>query len=142
MATTLLVCIAVPLLIIMPPHREEDVEPEVESKSRRRRQKKRVKVFEESGLDDEQRRLTRRQQRSLGALIDQSATTDSLQQVRDENNRLFESGVRFTREAVLDADNVEAIVKKNVQQAESMLQVSDNMCFLSSPGAHLTHSSF
>jgi hypothetical protein len=109
-------------------------------------------VFDESGLTDQQRRELRRSQRQLHetirqdkreALTSTAATNDSdgsdddddnsatqetdeqvdfLQSARRQNNVLFES-VLYTREAVLDADNVDLIAQKYVQQVERLVQV-------------------
>jgi hypothetical protein len=110
-------------------------------------------VFDESGLTDQQRRELRRSQRQLHETIrqdkrealpsgtagngsdddddnddDNSATqetdeqVDFLQSARRQNNVLFES-VLYTREAVLDADNVDLIAQKYVQQVERLVQV-------------------
>jgi hypothetical protein len=114
-------------------------------------------VFDESGLTDQQRRELRRSQRQLHetirqdkreALTSTAATNDSddddddnsatqetdeqvdfLQSARRQNNVLFES-VLYTREAVLDADNVDLIAQKYVQQVERLVQVRTICCIL------------
>jgi hypothetical protein len=110
----------------------------------RRTKRTRRGVFEKSGLTDQQRRELRRSQRQLHETIrqdkrealsgtannnnsddDDSAAdeqVDFLQSARQENNVLFES-VLFTREAVLDAENVDLIAQKYVQQVERLVQV-------------------
>jgi hypothetical protein len=46
----------------------------------------------------------------------------TLDQVRDENNDLFKK-VRWTRELVLDADNVDVLATKYAKQVEQKVQV-------------------
>lgn len=85
----------------------------------RRRRNKRIKVFE--GLTDAERRQVRHQQRQLQERLQ---TDSSLDDVREENNKIFNAKVRFTREAVLDIDNCNALATKYVQQVEQNVQVS------------------
>jgi hypothetical protein len=54
--------------------------------------------------------------------VDANANMEFLKSARQHNNELFES-VRFTREAVLDAENVDLIAQKYVQQVEQLVQV-------------------
>jgi hypothetical protein len=124
---------------------QEDADEDNNNAGAPRRTKK-VKrgVFDESGLTDQQRRDLRRSQRQLHETIrqdkrealsgtantadnddDNSATdeqVDFLQSARQQNNVLFEK-VLYTREAVLDAENVDLIAQKYVQQVERLVQV-------------------
>jgi hypothetical protein len=100
-------------------------------------------VFDLSGLTDQERRELRRNQRQLHETIrqdkrealagaaggeedgDNSAADEPLeflQSARQQNNVLFEK-VLYTREAVLDAENVDLIAQKYVQQVERLVQV-------------------
>jgi hypothetical protein len=114
----------------------------------RRSKRTRQGVFDESGMTDQERRQLRRNQRQLHETIrqdkrealvsaatgddgeeqddDDSAVADApmefLVSARQKNNKLFEN-VRYTREAVLDAENVDLIAQKYVQQVERLVQV-------------------
>jgi hypothetical protein len=50
-----------------------------------------------------------------------------LDDVRNENNKLFKE-VKYTREAVLDAENVDLIANKYVNQVDRLVQVSVYIC--------------
>jgi hypothetical protein len=131
--------------------RSKRASPTQEDAPEHPRQKKRRApgVFDESGLTDQQRRELRRSQRQLHDTIRQdrrealpsggtAATDDNdedddddsekdeqvdfLQSARQQNNVLFET-VLYTREAVLDAENVDLIAQKYVQQVERLVQV-------------------
>ena len=100
---------------------------------RRGGKKKKVKVMEESGQTDEERRALRRAQRKLQQKILASdkledPNADAFEEIRGENNKLFES-VRYTREAVMDGDNLQYISDRTVRQVDKLVQV----CF----SAHL-----
>jgi hypothetical protein len=113
----------------------------------RRSKRTRQGVFDESGMTDQERRTLRRNQRQLHETIRQdkrealASTSDKedgeddddsaaekdapmefLQSARQQNNVLFEK-VLYTREAVLDAENVDLIAQKYVQQVERLVQV-------------------
>ena len=113
----------------------------------------RKRLFEESGMTADERRLLRKQQRQLGERIahddrgakennvnhaagddddddnadaggvEKQDSLEFLDNVRKENNELFDS-VAFTREAVLDAENADMIAAKTLQQVDRMVQVS------------------
>jgi hypothetical protein len=88
---------------------------------------KRPGVFGDSGLTDVQRRELRGAQRHLHEQLAQgdAVSDDSwrrLHQARHDNNVLFDR-VRFTREAVLDADNVNLIANQYVLEVDRMVQV-------------------
>lgn len=87
---------------------------------------KRPGVFGDSGLTDVQRREFRGAQRHLHEQLAQgdAVSDDSwrrLHQARHDNNVLFDR-VRFTREAVLDADNVNLIANQYVLEVDRMVQ--------------------
>ena len=93
-------------------------------------QRKRVRVdlFEESGMTEEERRKVRHKQRSLHEKIElgpgseDETNMEFLSKVRDENNELFDS-VRYTREAVLDAENTGLLVSKTLFEVDKLRQV-------------------
>jgi len=94
---------------------------------RRGGKKKKVKVMEESGQTDEERRALRRAQRKLQQKILASdkledPNADAFEEIRGENNKLFES-VRYTREAVMDGDNLQYISDRTVRQVDKLVQV-------------------
>jgi type II secretory pathway component PulC len=115
-----------------------DGSPQLQENNRRRRsnehledrqttRRKKVKMFE--GLTDAERRQLREDQRKLHATLeaedyaqDENADGTTLDQVRDENNDLFKK-VRWTRELVLDADNVDVLATKYAKQVEQKVQV-------------------
>ena len=86
--------------------------------------KKRFKVFDDSGLTDAERRLIRQQQRALREELQagEQGSLEALEVARDKNNELF-AKVCFTREAVLDADNLDDIANQYTQRAEKDVQV-------------------
>ena len=124
-------------------HEEEDEDEEELPVRRRRRKKKhkKMKMGDESGLTDAERRKLRRDQRELAKALqdgpvhtnnndegdndndDDNDNGDFVTQVREKNNQLFEK-VAYTREAVLDAENVCAIAAKMSKKVDDMIQVS------------------
>jgi hypothetical protein len=95
--------------------------------------RRKVGVFGDSGLTDAARRALRVEQRTLyETILTDNKNTNSnnavnsrevfLDEARETNNKLFET-VRFTREAVLDAENVDLIATKYVQQVDRLIQV-------------------
>lgn len=111
----------------MPPRDDlpgEDEVPQVRSHKRRNNNKK-IKVGEASGLTEEQRRALRREQRELAKTLQEGPVEedeDFLSKVRKKNNELFEN-VRYTREAVLDAENLDMIAAKSAKQVDDKVQV-------------------
>jgi len=104
-----------------------------------RRKKKRFKVMQSSGQTDEERRLLRRRQRELktdivmGAAsgsngtagegsVEKSNSGEQLERLRDQNNELWKI-VHYTREAVLDSENVDLLANKATREAEKIVQV-------------------
>lgn len=97
-----------------------------------RKGRKRVKVMNESGQTDVERRQIRRLQRDLqkrivergsdlGSKMEDS-TTDAFEKIRGENNAIFER-VLYTRESVLDADNLDLISRRAARQGDRLVQV-------------------
>ena len=95
-------------------------------------------LFDESGMSEQERRQVRHKQRCLHEKIehgkvdfnnnndndddDDDDNMKFLSKARDENNQLFDS-VRFTREAVLDADNANLIVAKTLNEVDKLREV-------------------
>jgi len=106
---------------------EQHEENEETSKRSKRQHRTRVAVMEASKQSDAERRELRCQQRNLAKNL---ATTEGIEdvhsekfdQVRHKNNSLW-SQVRFPREAVLDADNVEIIGSKASRQVDKLISV-------------------
>ena len=96
----------------------------------KKKKSKKVKVMEESGQTDEERRALRREQRQLQHKILTSETgaqledpnADAFEEIRGENNKLFEK-VRYTREAVMDGDNLQYISDRTARQVDKLVQV-------------------
>lgn len=78
------------------------------------------------GIDDNVRRKLRREERALGKAIQEE--TVSYQDGRDKNNELFQKVV-YTREAVLDGENVKFLAEKAAKNAQNIMQVSYFICF-------------
>ena len=79
-------------------------------------------LMEESELTDDQRRKLRKQQRGLQK---EMADRDDLpfKEARGRNNELFDQ-VRYTREAVLDGDNLIVIAHEASKQVDRLIQAS------------------
>mmetsp|Transcript_2345 Transcript_2345/g.4689 ORF Transcript_2345/g.4689 Transcript_2345/m.4689 type:complete len:418 (-) Transcript_2345:243-1496(-) len=103
------------------------------------KKKKRFKVMATSGQSEVERRTLRRHQRELQSDIAMGTATcssggggegegeggdgdDELQRLRNQNNALWDQ-VHYTREAVLDSENVDLIANKAARQAEKMVEV-------------------
>ena len=120
---------------------EEEDEGEEESrgvraKSRKANKKKqRVKVMSASNQTDEERRILRSKQRKLLSKMTDASTdigekmgdvdSEVFQNVRKENNKLWKH-VLYTREAVLDGDNVHFISERAARQTDKLVTVSRN----------------
>jgi hypothetical protein len=92
-----------------------------------RRGRKRVKLFNESGLTDHERRALRQNQREIAQTLregDLGEDIAELERVRHANNDMFRKQVKFTREAVLDADNLDLIAANYAQHVEKQVTVS------------------
>ena len=110
------------------PHAEQDLDADlnaetVQTHRRKRRKQAAATVFGDSGLTKEERRETRMKQRSLYEHLESSTAPEQLEQFAEKNNVIFKTSVKFSREAVLDADNLHLIAKKYEQFAESLVQV-------------------
>lgn len=78
---------------------EEDEEEDPQQQHQAQKRKK-PKLFNESGLSDVQRREIRQNQRTIQQLLRDNEYTnfDEIEDVRDKNNHVFQTCVRFTRE--------------------------------------------
>lgn len=89
----------------------------------RKRKREAVPIMEECDLTEEERRQIRRLQRRLHKemeIHDKIEVSD----IRSRNNIIYEK-VRYTREAVLDSDNLALMATKAVKQTERMIQVRE-----------------
>ena len=103
----------------------------------RKKKKKKVKIMTNSGQTEADRRLLRRKQRELHQEIAVGSAETSggmedpnsgeFERMRGKNNELFEE-VRYTREAVLDSENMDLITAKAARQVERIVQVSSSDC--------------
>lgn len=93
------------------------------------RRNKRVKIMHESGQTDADRRMLRNDLRKLQKTIIHDAEKmenpreDTFLEIRQEANVLFDK-VAYTREAVLDGENVELISSRAARQVDRLVQVS------------------
>lgn len=116
---------------------EEEVEEEEEATNKRKKKSKRQKhaapVMTQSGQTEIERRVLRQKQRKLFDKMTDAAldvgeqmadvNSEAFQTVREENNDLWNK-VRFTREAVLDGDNVDVISSRAARQVDQLISVS------------------
>lgn len=78
-------------------------------------------LMSESGQTDEERRAIRRAQRNLFKEMEENGDNLKVDEVRGRNNEIFQK-VRFTREAVLDGENLTLIANKAIQQVDRLIQ--------------------
>jgi hypothetical protein len=81
-----------------------------------------VGLLTESGLTEEDRRQIRKEQRDLLKELEDKDALD-VEEARNRNNRLYQK-VRYTREAVLDGENLISIAQKASQKVDRLIQVS------------------
>lgn len=95
-----------------------------------KQRRNKVSVMEASGQTDSERRELRRDFREVAKKLDQNAEQmenpelDTYDVLREENNELY-SKVRYTREAVLDSENLDQIAQRASKQVERMIEVSE-----------------
>jgi hypothetical protein len=79
---------------------EKEDDDNEEPQGRTQRSSKKPRLFDESGLTDAERRVIRQSQRTLQQTLRDGEydTFEELAEVRETNNRMFQSSVRFTRE--------------------------------------------
>ena len=78
------------------------------------------------GLTDEERRQIRKSQR----LLRNEICDIDVSEARDKNNQIYKR-VRYIRESVLDAENLDEIAKKAASKVDQMVQVGSSSSFLS-----------
>jgi DNA phosphorothioation-dependent restriction protein DptG len=76
----------------------------------------------DSTQTDEDRRAIRRAQRDLFKEMEEKGENLKVDDARGKNNEIFKN-VRFTREAVLDGENLTLIANKAIQQVDRLIQV-------------------
>eukprot|EP00586_Coscinodiscus_wailesii_P015705 CAMPEP_0172499098 /NCGR_PEP_ID=MMETSP1066-20121228/121944_1 /TAXON_ID=671091 /ORGANISM="Coscinodiscus wailesii, Strain CCMP2513" /LENGTH=106 /DNA_ID=CAMNT_0013272657 /DNA_START=106 /DNA_END=422 /DNA_ORIENTATION=+ len=88
-----------------------------------------VHVMSASGQTDAERRALRQSQRTLQKKITsnegqsmEDPDSAAFDEIRHDNNALWDK-VRYTREAVLDGDNLEAISHRATRQVDRLIQV-------------------
>ncbi len=96
-----------------------------------RRKSKRMKVMSDSGQTEAERRELRIKQRALKAKIiderselsEQIADVNSgkFEDTRNENNKLYKN-VNYTRESVLDSENIELLASRAARQADKLIE--------------------
>ena len=80
-----------------------------------------VAILDDCKLTDEQRREVRKQQRALTKDLEGGETLE-VETARERNNEIYKN-VRYTREAVLDGENLALIANKAAQKVERFIQV-------------------
>ena len=125
---------------------DDDYDEEAHQNDRRsKKKKKKVPIMSQSGQTEADRRVLRRRQRELhhdivvggGAVNGGESTEGSMggiedpiseefERMREKNNMLWEQ-VRYTREAVLDSENMDLITAKAARQVERIVQVREIM---------------
>ena len=129
---------------------DEDDDRRSSSRSKKHKKKKKVGLMQQSGQTEADRRILRKKQRELHQemVMGNGGTTSSaaaaaaggggggkardgndelFAQWREQNNELYNE-VRYTREAVLDSENIDLIASKAAREAEKIVQVSFNVC--------------
>ena len=84
-------------------------------------------ILEDSGLTEEQRREIRRRQRELYKDLEEQDNL-KVEVARDRNNEIYKD-VKYTREAVLDGDNMVSIATKAAKEVDRLIQVRISCCF-------------
>ncbi|KAI2503128.1 Nse4 C-terminal [Fragilaria crotonensis] len=91
------------------------------------RRKQRLSVMENSGQTDAQRRELRQSLRELNKKIQDNAdeladaTSSKFEKMRHKNNILWDQ-VRYTREAVLDGDNLDFLATRAARQVDKLVE--------------------
>lgn len=76
------------------------------------------------GLTDGERREIRKRQRQLHSEIEEGGDAIEIDDARGRNNALFRK-VRYTREAVLDGENLNLIASRAAQRVDQLIQVRE-----------------
>ena len=94
-----------------------------------KRQRQRMKVMENSGQTDAERRSLRQSLRNLNKDIQnkadelEDANSEAFTNMRSKSNALWNQ-VKYTREAVLDGDNLEFLATRAARQVDKLVEVS------------------
>ena len=94
-----------------------------------KRQRQRMKVMENSGQTDAERRSLRQSLRNLHKDIQnkadelEDANSEAFTNMRSKSNALWNQ-VKYTREAVLDGDNLEFLATRAARQVDKLVEVS------------------
>ena len=110
------------------PKMEFGVRPRKRKDGARIKKKRKIRGRLQSGGTQEERRELRMEQKKLNEDIEaDSLPVDHLNKFASESgaNNLLWDDVRYTREAVLDAKNLDAIANKSTRNAEKLVQVSE-----------------
>ena len=94
-------------------HEDDDNDDDEESEA--------GKVLELSGLTEEERRTIRKDQRQLSKDLEENVYLE-VDEARNRNNQIYKK-VRYTREAVLDGENLISIANKASQKVDRLIQV-------------------
>lgn len=125
---------------------EGDYEDEQVDRERKKKKKKKVKIMGYSNQTEADRRVLRQKQRELQQDIAigggesfsggvEDPNSGELERVREKNNELWNE-VRYTREAVLDSENMDLITSKAARQVERIVQVSRLRFTIIAPAYH------
>lgn len=93
-----------------------------------KRQRQRMKVMENSGQTDAERRSLRQSLRNLHKDIQnkadelEDANSEAFTNMRSKSNALWNQ-VKYTREAVLDGDNLEFLATRAARQVDKLVEV-------------------
>jgi hypothetical protein len=106
---------------------KEDEDETMENRRHNKRNKK-MKMGDNSGLTEDDRRQLRRDQRNLAKVLHEGPMEDEddgefVDRLREKNNALFDN-VAYTREAVLDGENVLSIAERFSKKVDDMVHVS------------------
>jgi hypothetical protein len=88
----------------------------------------RLPVMEDSGQTDAERRELRQNLRTLHKKMQDMAeeledvSSSSFAKLRQDNNQLWNQ-VRYTREAVLDGDNLDVLANRAARQVDKLIEV-------------------
>ncbi len=111
-------------------HEEDYNDDEKEVVTKKSKRNENVLLMKASGQTEDERRVLRQefraiQKRLTGAEGDEieNVEKDAFEKFRAENNHLFKK-VRFTREAVLDGENVDLMSGRASKQVQKLISVS------------------
>jgi DNA phosphorothioation-dependent restriction protein DptG len=112
---------------------EEEEDPEAD------KHEDKLALMGDSSQTDEERRAIRRAQRDLFKEMEEKGENLKVDDARGKNNEIFKN-VRFTREAVLDGENMTLIANKAIQQVDRLIQVRPHKLLAFAKTTYLTIS--